>query len=154
MKLGGINNERMPTAHFDSSGHSRDHSSYQFMMESADHWEMKIEFNPDSRGKSNWASLHVEGAREKMSPAVLLQLEPARLASPSYIRNVNRKWTGWKWTAVGLGSHGRPIARMISRNCRKKLRAHHSFGEKVRFGPRPSSIACIRARSNAHRVLG
>jgi predicted ATPase len=64
---------------------SQDDPNYDGILNNDTNWKPMGEFNPDPNREGAWGNVwEIEGARRKMSPAVFLQLEPARLASPSY----------------------------------------------------------------------
>jgi energy-coupling factor transporter ATP-binding protein EcfA2 len=123
-----------------------EHSAYQFMMESANRWQMNAQFNPNVKGEGGWASLgHVEGARQKMSPAVLVQLEPVRLASPSYGKEREPQMAR---DGSGLAS---ALVRMAGnrpddfQELQKRLRRIIPSMQKVRFDRAP-----VRLRASEH----
>jgi energy-coupling factor transporter ATP-binding protein EcfA2 len=123
-----------------------EHSHYQSLMETANFWQMGSEFNPEPKGEGTWAPLfNVEGARQQMSPAVLFQLEPARLASPSYSKDrepqMGRDGSGLASALVRMAGN-RPDD---FQELQKKLRCIIPSVQKVRFDRAP-----VRLRASEH----
>jgi len=123
----------------------REHKDYQVTMEAVHHWRMACQFNPDANGEGNWTDDWPEGARQVMSPAVMLQLEPARLASPSYSKErepeVGTDGSGLASALVRMAANRQDDFQEL----RSKLRRIIPTVQKIRFGRAP-----VRLRASEH----